>query len=414
MVERAITFNKYSDGQFFACAPTHQQSKDIWWDDLKAMVPEWALLGGKRNQRSISEGELKIRLHQGTTIRVAGLDKPQRIEGGDWDGGCVDEIADCAPDVVDAHIRPMMMRGGWLDLIGVPEGRDHWYDLCSKVMGGEIPNACHHTWTTEEVLHLWLGKEAAEQELSEAKAKLDRRTYEQEYLARFVSFEERAYYAFEVRVNCPQSGRVLYQPNLPLILCFDFNRKPGVALVCQEQHTPEWLANQAPKTPAKGGVTAVIGEVYIESNSNTERVCDQLIADWGDIHQGEVHLYGDPSGGVKGTITDDTDWDIIEAKLNAMETWDLWNMVPKAHPPVRSRMNAVNSRACSADGTVATVVDPTCVRFIRDMEGVEADATGAIIKEKGGPLTHISDGYGYYIADKFPCSGGPVFTRKVA
>lgn len=414
IVERAITFDKYPDGQFFACAPTHQQAKDIWWDDLKAMVPDWALLGGKRSMRSISESELKIRLHQGAVIRVAGLDRPQRIEGGDWDGGAVDEIGDCNADVIDAHIRPMMMRGGWLDLIGVPEGRNHWYDLVSKILSGEVPNAAHHTWTTEEVLHLWLGKEAAALELAEARAKMDRRTYEQEYLARFVSFEERAYYAFETRVNCPKDGRVLYQPGLPLILCFDFNRKPGVACACQEQKVPDWLRAQAPRVPDNGTVTAVISEVYIEAGSNTERVCDELVAQWGGVHKGEVHLYGDPSGGTKNTTGDDSDWDIVSQKLEPMEGWSIWNLVAKAAPAVRSRMNAVNSRACAADGTVRTIVDPKCLRFIRDMEGCETDPKGELIKEKGGPLTHLSDGYGYYIAEKFPVSGGPVFTRRAA
>src|SRR3954471_3761289 len=61
---------KWSDYRYFAAAPTREQSKNIWWSDLKALVPKY-LLGGP-----IRESDLTIRLVTGAEIVVVGLDRP--------------------------------------------------------------------------------------------------------------------------------------------------------------------------------------------------------------------------------------------------------------------------------------------------------------------------------------------------
>ena len=57
-----------------AAAPTHQQARDIFWEDMKALVPVQFV-------RAVRESDLTIHLVNGSHIRVAGLDKPQRVEG---------------------------------------------------------------------------------------------------------------------------------------------------------------------------------------------------------------------------------------------------------------------------------------------------------------------------------------------
>ena len=68
-------------GPYFAAAPTHDQAKKIFWDDLKA----FSLCA--MHPRRPSESERIIYLPNGSEIHVIGLDKPQRIEGVPWKGG---------------------------------------------------------------------------------------------------------------------------------------------------------------------------------------------------------------------------------------------------------------------------------------------------------------------------------------
>ena len=124
VVMRALRGSMFNTPRFFCAAPTRDQAKRIFWQDLKALVhPNW------RNGEP-SEGELVIRLKNGAEIHVLGMDKPERIEGVGWDGGVLDEYANMKPNVWEAHIRPALSdRRGWCDFVGVPEGRNHYYDL---------------------------------------------------------------------------------------------------------------------------------------------------------------------------------------------------------------------------------------------------------------------------------------------
>lgn len=414
LVLQAIQFSKFSDGRFFACAPTHQQAKDIFWEDLKSLTPTWVLRGQDR-KRAISDGELTIDLANGARIKVAGLDRPARIEGKDWDGGVITEFGDCKADVFQFHIRPMMTRGGSIDIEGVPEGRNHYYDLAMDVKDSDgaknpkLRQAAYHHWTTEDVLHLWLGHEAAQAELDEAMAFMDTSVFNQEYRAQFVSFEGKAYYAFGAHSVATGNHRVLYDPSLPLVLCFDFNREPGVCAYIQEQ--PRDRFPWATTNHRKPTVTCCIGEVYIKRNSNTRKVCDRIKADWADVHSGEVLLYGDPAGGARtSSAVDGSDWDIIKAELKPVFEHRLRDRVAKSAPSIRARINSVNTRLEAADRSVGLLVDAkACKYIVRDFEGVECDSQGNIVKVQGGPLTHISDAIGYYIHEKHPC-GGSVFT----
>ena len=419
----AITFAKHPDGRFFACAPTHQQAKDIFWADLKALTPAFVMLGESPDE-AISESELTIKLRNGSIIKVAGLDRPQRIEGTNWDGGVISEFGDIKPGTFEAHVLPMLIRGGWIDIEGVPEGRNHYFQLAEAVRRAQehpddaqveaFRGARLWQWTTEETLHLWLGEERARATLARFKATMDEATYRQELLAHFVDLEGRAYYAFKSGINTPPLGeRVLYSPSDPLIACFDFNRKPGVCCVAQEidWRRLRWLELPSSRSNT---ITSVIGEVYLERNSNTAKVCDKFIADWADIHGGEVLVYGDASGGAKtSSAVAGSDWDIVYAKFKAAFGHRVRFRYGRSNPAVRARVNAMNARCASADHSVGLVVDPIAApHVVMDFEGVEVDDQGALRKEQGGPLTHITDALGYYVAQKWPLGASASKVRE--
>lgn len=386
LVIAALSESGYDDPRYFAGAPTREQAKNIWWNDLKALSPPELV-------QRIWEGELIVEYVNGARICVVGLDKPQRIEGQPWNGGVLDEYADMKPQAWTANVRPALSdRRGWCDLIGVPEGRNHYYDTFIKAQEDLSGEWAAFTWKSADIL--------PPHEIESAKRDLDPRMYEQEYEASFVNFSGRIYHCFDRDTHCSQELK--YNPNLPLIICFDFNIAPGVALMCQE-------VAELPNGKLPG--TAVIGQVYIPTGSNTKFVCNKIIADW-KHHKGLVYLYGDATGGNPGTARlDGSDWDIIRKMLKPIFQENLRVMVPDGNPLERSRVNAVNHRLLSAADEIRLMVNPKLApQLVKDFEGVRAltGGSGEIDKDpkKFADLTHISDALGYYIAYKFPVTAG--------
>lgn len=394
LIRRALRGSAFDSPRYFAAAPTRDQAKRIYWADLKEMTrPYW--------RGSPSETELTIPLITGAEIVVLGMDKPERIEGSPWDGGVLDEYANMKPHAWGANVRPALAdRRGWCDLIGVPEGRNHYYDAyrmahAAMLEQGAASEWGAFTWKSADILPA--------EEIEAARRDLDPLTYEQEYEASFVNFEGRAYYVFAESDHCkPVAHR--YDPTKPLILCFDFNVAPGVAAVAQEMVLPD---NQVG--------TGWIGEVYIPRNSNTPAVARKLAEDWKD-HRGPVRCYGDATGGARGSAkVAGSDWDLVAAELRPVFKDRLHFRVPNANPAERARVNAVNTRFRAGDGTVRMVVDPVkCPHLVKDFEGVRLleGGSGEIDKKATPELTHISDAAGYYVAEEFPITDRTLTTFR--
>jgi hypothetical protein len=382
-------------GRYFAAAPTYTQAKRIFWKDLKMMVPK-DMIAGKP-----SETDLMIPLKNLCEIWVLGLDKPERLEGSPWDHGCIDEIGNTRPNTWEEHVRPALSdRGGSCDFIGVPEGRNHYYDLAEKArkqmkaakLAGTIPRWALYHWFSETVL--------SAEEIQEAKEDMDELVYQQEYEGSFINFTGRAYYNYSEKRH-EEKCLDYYNPHDDIHFCFDFNVTPGTATVVQELQEYEDNIPIIGKT-----ISAIIGEVYIKRNSNTPKVCKQLIEMFGQ-HQGRVFCYGDATGGAKGTAkVEGSDWELIAKVLRKHYGHDrVFFKVPRANPAERSRVNAVNSRLLTTTGESYVIIDPNeCPMTIKDFEGVmvKDDGTGELEKKKDKLLTHLTDGFGYYIVFRYP------------
>jgi len=402
--------SSFDNPNYFAAAPTRDQAKRIYWDDLKAMSPRQFVW-------RTSETELTIWYKTGAMLSVVGMDKPQRIEGSPWDGGVLDEYANMKPNAWGENVRPSLSdRTGWCWLIGVPEGRNHYYDTYNDALGAlHVDNGGDwdaFTWFSSDIL--------PEAEIESARRSLDPLTFRQEYEASFVNFEGQAYYPFERHLHCTNL-REHYNPASDLILCFDFNVDPGVCVIVQELKFPRVIETAAPvmvkgremfvnvTRPASTG-TAIIGEVHIPRNSNTPAVCRKVIEDWGD-HKGHVYLYGDATGGSRGSAqTEGSDWDLIEKALyKHFGNKRVHLQVPSSNPTERARINAVNTRLKTGDGEIQMMVDPnTAPQTVKDFEGVRllAGGSGELDKKADPKLTHLTDSVGYYIAKAYP-----VFSR---
>lgn len=380
IVRAAMKGTRFDNARFFCGAPTYNQAKRIFWDDLKALTPPQFMASKP------SESELVISYINGSEIHVVGLDKPERIEGSPWDGAELTEVANMKPNAWPANIRPALAdRMGWAVLEGVPEGRNHYYDMDQRAIadmntpGGEWGS---YHWKSADILPA--------SEIAAARRDLDELTFQQEYEASFLNFFGRAYYPFDSRTHVKP---LAYDPKQPLIFTFDFNIAPGTAAVIQEQKLPNGLNG-----------TGVINEVFIPRNSNTNLVCDKLLSLYGE-HKGQVHCFGDATGGAGGTAkVDGSDWELIKKKFQPVYRERVWFRQQNDNPRERARINAVNTRLQTGEGSIFLMVDPKCVHVIRDFDGVTLveGGSGELDKKENPELTHLTDGIGYYIEQVFP------------
>lgn len=387
IIQSALMFHKFPDGRFVLAAPTYAQAKRIFWDDVKAMVPKRFITGKP------VESELTLNLYNGARIIVAGADKPERLEGFPIDGIGLDEYANMKESVWTKHLRAALStinRPGWAWFTGVPEGRNHYYDLFCKADADRTGTWEAFTWKSAEIL--------APEEVEAARLDLDELTFRQEYEASFLTFSGRAYYCFDREIHAARE--LVYKPERDLIFCFDFNISPGVAAVIQEQDDCTW----------------VIGEVHIPLHSNTPAVCRRLIKDWSH-HKGDVLCYGDATGGTGGTAkVGGSDWDLIKEILRPVFKDRLKFRVPDGNPRERIRVNSINSRFRSANGAMRMFV---CRRnapmTVKDFEGVEVleGGSGEIDKKKNPKVSHLSDAIGYYVARCFPINNELMTTEVV-
>lgn len=371
-------------GWYVASAPTHGQARRIYWQDLKQMVPSYFV-------HEISESG-KIILTNGSEIQCIGLDAPERIEGRPLKGIILDEYANMLDRVWPYHVRPALADSlGWAWCIGVPEGRNHYYEMCERAKTDEDWGLYH--WWSEDIL--------PKSEIDALAKELDEATFNQELRASFEVFRGRVYYAFARERNCYP---VKYDPKKDLIFCFDFNVEPGICVIVQEQD------NKIPSRPdVADSRTCVIGEVYIPRDSNTPTVCRKLIADWSH-HKGGVQLFGDPAGGARSTKTENgSDWQIIWEYLKPVFGDRLRSMVKRSAPRERVRLNTVNARIRSKSGTVHLLVNPlTAPKMVEDFDAVcVKEGTDGEVDKSNPKLTHLSDAIGYYIESRFPLSTNP-------
>jgi len=387
---RALEDFRYADLLYVFCAPTRDQAKRIFWTDLKALVPPWAT--GR-----IRETDLTLEMPWGTQLVVVGMDRPERIEGVSVDFAAVDEFANMKPEAWYAHLRPALSTPGRLgsaNLFGVPEGRNHWYELVEKARTLEDWES--FWWPSSDILDAT--------EIEAAKRDLDPRTFRQEYEGSFETFSGRAYYAFQRETH--GAIKLDHWPTAPLIFCFDFNVSPGVAVVCQEQ-SRAWYQERGRELPAnvEDHFTAIIGEVWIRDGSTTPMVCRALAENWKNEHTGEIHIYGDVTGGARGSAkTEGTDWQIIRQELRQSFGDRIRDRVPRSNPREKDRVNAVNCRLLNTQQKIRMLVDPWKAPYVvKDLEGVcVVEGSAGELDKSDQWLTHVTDALGYYIHERYP------------
>lgn len=396
------------------CAPTRDQAKQIYWDDLKALSRPWW-------RKDPNETDLRIFLQGNAEILVCGLDKPARFEGSPTSRGFFDELAEYKQDALDRHILPALdteipghpLARSWF--YGVPRPSGQFARIAQLAKSPTEPDWRYFHWDAYSVL--------SSTTIAAAKRTMDPRLFAQEYLALRTALSGRAYYAFEADKN---TASLQHDPSLPLIICLDFNRSPGSAVICQEQVRRDVqvdtcvvcggldpgqvgsLCRRCNQKIHPATATCVIGEIAIPRDSRTTYVCARIVSDWAH-HHGPVHVYGDATGGAEKTsAVAGSDWELVrDAFRRPFPQADF--RIKSSNPRERSRVNAVNLRCCNAAGSRRLFVDPQkAPETLADFEGVVVleGGTGEINKDADKTRTHWADGLGYYIESEFPAGDG--------
>lgn len=354
----------WSNPMYFYALPTRQQAKRIAWDRLKSLIPpSWIRPNG------ISESGLIIRTVFGSTLHLVGMDRPERIEGDQWDGGVLDESCDLKPGSFAKSVRPALThRRGWCWRIGVPKrfgcGAADFKAFWEMAKADTSGAYAAWSWPSDGLV--------PEEDLLDQRVKLDQRDYDEQYGGVWQGVSGLVHFAFDEKLNVQP---VKYDPKLPIVVGSDFNVDPMA-----------WVVGHMVKEEFR-----FFDEVW-KRNCNTRMALDDLYARYGQ-HKGGWVFIGDASSKARKTSASESDYAQIRNDTRFERSKIAY---PRSNPPRADRFAAVNARLCNAAGERRLLIDPKCKRLIWDL-GNRAYVEGSSDPDDYGDVGHISDALGYVI-----------------
>lgn len=370
LVISLATPKPWKDPRYFYGAPTEGQAKRIAWDSLIDLIPDnW--IAGEPNR-----SELRIQTIFGSELCVIGLDRPQRIEGVQWDGCVLDESCDLKPGVFDLNVLPTLLhRNGWCWRIGVPKRQglsaSEFRDFFEEAACGNNADASAYTWPSADIL--------TPEQLAYARQHMDSKDFREQFGAEWQTAGGGIYYAFERTYNVRPCR---YDPSKPLLIASDFNVDP----MC-------WVLGHRYE-----GRIEWIDEIFLR-NTNTPKTLNTLWERY-QTHKGGFEFYGDAAGKARQTSASLSDYQLIMKDTRFVDAGRTVHY-PLSNPPVLDRYAAMNALICNADGDRRMFVDPTCKNLIADIEACYYKP-GTQDPAAGGDLTHMTDAVGYCVYKLFP------------
>ena len=362
----------WGDPRYFYAGPTYGHIKRMAWRSLIDLIPpQWIEVGG------IHHSELYIRTVFGSELWMIGLDKPQRIEGNQWDGGIVDESSDIRPRAFELSILPALTwRDGWCWRIGVPKrfgiGAHEYKTMYNQAVRGEIPESTGFTWSSKGIV--------PEKALIQAAASMDLEDYREQFDAQWQDIGGGVFHNFSREGNVRPC---MYHSDLPIIVGSDFNVDPMAWVLCHQF----------------GNRLEVFDEIWIK-NTNTAKTLNTLFERYGQ-HTGGFEFYGDASGKGRKTSSSSSDYAQI---LNDHRFKFLGREVHylTSNPPLADRFAATNAVIKASNGMCRLHVDERCKHLIDDLSSRQYKPGTKELPADEGDLGHITDALGYVIYRKWP------------
>lgn len=368
-------------GAYFAAAPTHDQAKKIFWDDLKAFTLS-AL-----HPRRPSESDRIIFLPNGSEIHVIGLDKPQRIEGIPWKGGGIDEFADIKPHAWEANILPALNTvnptdpdyRAWCWLLGVPDGLNHYYDLCEAAEIGDDPNFKVFHWKSAEIL--------PDDVIVAMKRAMSNKQFKQEFEASFETASGRIYEDYGKHNVTDET----IQPHEQLLWMHDQNFTPLSSAV----------GVRRAQENGKLDDLYLLDEIVLTSAVSKQSAVE-FVEKFKDHQNRHVIIYGDPAGRAGEKHGHASDYTDIESVLRAAD-WSFTRKVRHSAPAIKDRHNAVRAKILTADGKTSLFVNPSTARWChKGLSTVQVKEGSTFQEDQSNQYQHITTAIGYCIDVEWP------------
>lgn len=358
---------------YFAGAPTHQQAKRIFWRDLKLLSFSSA------HPKQPSETEMTIFLPNTSCITVVGLDKPERMEGQLWHGGGIDEFADTKSDAYKLNILPALDTvhpndpeyRAWCWFFGVPEGLNHFYDLCEYAKGDSEDWGFYH-WKSSEIL--------PPEVIEAAKRRMSLKQFKQEYEASFETATGRIYEDYS---DDNRTTEVIY-PHEQLLWMHDFNFTPLSSAI----------------GVVRDGVVYILDEIVLES-AVARQTALEFVEKYKNHENKSVIIYGDPSGRAGEKHGHKSDYTEIESVLRS-NGWSFQRQVRNAAPAIRDRQNAVRAKIKNAAGEVSLYINAERAPYSHKGLATVQFKKGSTFLEEETEFQHITTAIGYMIEFEYP------------
>ena len=371
-LRRLALCSRVTNGRYFYAGPTIQQAKSVAWDRLIDLVPPQWLAPNSPNK-----SELTIKTIFGCEVRVVGLDKPQRIEGVQYNGGVLDESADIRPGAFSKSILPALSHHrGWLWRIGVPKrtgvGVIEYKEAFDK---GLLVNSSF-TWPSADILPPDI--------IEEARSQLDEMTFNEQFNATWESIAGGIYHAFDEKVNVRTCD---YHSEKEIWVGSDFNVDPMCWVLAHDY----------------SGYLEIFDEIKLR-NANTPSTLEYLHKKYGQHEKGWC-FYGDAAGKHRTTNAALSDYQIIS---NDSRFQPKRVLVPAANPQRKDRFAATNALLKNAKGENRVFISPRCTNLINDLKQ-RYYKEGTCEPDDAADIGHIADAFDYIIYAKYPIGWQQIF-----
>lgn len=377
---------------YFIAAPTRDQVKKIYWQDMKRLCFQ------SLQTKQPSETELIIFMNNETQVHLIGLDRPERMEGQFWTGGVIDEIANLY-DVERAwkeNIRPSLdtenpTKPGfeaWCDLIGVPEGLNYYYTLAeyARINGitgnGSDPAWAFYTWFSSDIL--------SPEKIEQAKKDLSARQFRQEYQGSFETTSGRIYDDYG-KHNLTSE---VIAPHEQLWWCHDFNFTPMSSTIG---------VRRIEKVGAKRDCILFLDEIILTS-AIARQSAMEFVDKYKEHKNRRVVVFGDPAGRAGEKHGHASDYTEIE-KVLLSNGWTFERRVKSAAPAIRDRQNAVRAKIANAAGDVSLFVNPSKAPYTHKGLSTVQTKNGSSFLEEESDYQHVTTAVGYCVDYMWPING---------
>jgi len=369
---------------FFVGAPTINQVKRIYWNDLKL------LSFSSLFERKPSETELTIYFPNDSTISLIGFDQPQRFEGQVWHGGGIDEIADIKETAWAENISPALDTinpkdpdyRAWCWLIGVPDGLNHYYEMAEYAKVSGDPDWKLYTWKSSDILPSDI--------IESAKRRMSAKQFRQEYEASFETAQGRVYEDYS---NDNYSDAQLDESEV-ILWMHDFNYTPMSSAIGVRRQDCLYL----------------VDEIVLESAVARQSALE-FVERFKDHKNKHVIIYGDPAGKAGEKHGHASDYTEMEQVLRE-NSWQVQRKVKAAAPAIKDRQNAVRAKIRNAANEVSLFVNPQkCVYTHKGLNTVQIKE-GSTFLEVDSPYQHITTAIGYCVDYEWPITMKKEFKVK--